>query len=133
MTQDVVQVRLPLKSSYLPVLRATVGVLAGAMEFNYDEIMQLRVAVSEVFDLVARHTASASRDNGTNELGVSFVNHHNRLEISVEAPADVAIELDGEEDEESRVLLESLMDEVEFRGDDSAIHMAKYKPGTRPR
>ncbi|MCH8993835.1 MAG: UDP-N-acetylglucosamine 1-carboxyvinyltransferase, partial [Chloroflexi bacterium] len=64
MTQDVIQMRLPLKSEYLPVLRAAVGVIAGGMEFTYDEVMQLRVAISEVFDLADYLNACGARITG---------------------------------------------------------------------
>ena len=47
MANDVFELRLPPKSQYVSILRATVGVIAGNMSFNYDEIIQIRTAVSE--------------------------------------------------------------------------------------
>ena len=35
---DTIELRLPAKADYLPVLRATVGVIAGTMSFDYDKI-----------------------------------------------------------------------------------------------
>ena len=46
--------RLPPKPEYLSVLRAAIGVIAGDISFNYDEIIQLRVAVSEAFQMTIR-------------------------------------------------------------------------------
>ena len=37
-TDDTLVLRLPLKSDYLPVLRAALGVIAGSMSFTYDEV-----------------------------------------------------------------------------------------------
>ena len=48
---DVIEIKLPPSSEYLAVVRATIGVIAGNMSFNYDEVIQLRVAASEVFSL----------------------------------------------------------------------------------
>ena len=45
MIKDTVHLRLPVKPEYLAVLRATTGVIAGNMDFNYDEVMQIRVAM----------------------------------------------------------------------------------------
>lgn len=127
LTADVIQMRLPLKPEFLPVLRATVGVIAGTMEFNYDEITQLRVAVSEVFDLAIRHSTGREEDAEIGDLSVRFVTERNRLEILIEAPANYSGELDTKEDEESVALLRSLMDTVEFGNERMAVGMAKYK------
>ena len=54
MTNDVIEVRLPPKPEYLPVIRAAVGVIVGTMFFNYDEIIQIRVAAAEAFELAIR-------------------------------------------------------------------------------
>lgn len=67
-TNDTIELRLPLKPQYLPILRATTGVVAGVVGFNYDEIMQLRVAVSEVFDLALKHVTPGSEVSEVNEL-----------------------------------------------------------------
>ena len=75
---DVIEVRLPLKADYLSVLRATVGVLAGEMSFNYDEIIQLRVAISEAFSMAVRWYTEAgpipaSTELAVRELAVRFI------------------------------------------------------------
>lgn len=67
-TNDTIELRLPLKPQYLPILRATTGVVAGVVGFNYDEIMQLRVAVSEVFDLALKHITLGRWASEVNEL-----------------------------------------------------------------
>jgi anti-sigma regulatory factor (Ser/Thr protein kinase) len=126
MTQDVIQMRLPLKAEYLPVLRAAVGVIAGGMEFTYDEVLQLRVAVSEVFDLAAGASATGSNNNGARELDVRFVPGPDRLQVEVRALAPDGVALDP--DEESRALLASLMDSVEFGRDGATVHLTKNRP-----
>ena len=51
---DAIELRLPSRPEYLTLVRAAVGVIAGGMSFNYDEIIQLRVAVSEAVQMTMR-------------------------------------------------------------------------------
>ena len=71
-TNDVIQLRLPLKPEYLTLLRAAVGVIAGTISFNYDEIMQLRAAVSEVFDLGVKSVSGKEGNSEHDELSIRF-------------------------------------------------------------
>lgn len=130
---DVIELRLPLKPEYLPILRATTGVVAGLISINYDEIMQLRVAVSELFDLAIKHVMSGERTLEVKELAVRFSVHPDKLEIVIMGPEDYTSYLNTEEGKESLWLLKSLMDEVEFGAevaDKTVVRMIKYKPST---
>lgn len=80
-TNDTIELRLPLKPQYLPILRATTGVVAGVVGFNYDEIMQLRVAVSEVFDLALKHITLGRWASEVNELAEDIAD---KLEDAIE-------------------------------------------------
>ncbi len=131
MINDVILLRLPLKPEYLPVLRATVGVIAGAISFDYNEIIQLRVAISEVFDLALKQAARQELAAEGNELAVRFTIGPGKVEILTTSPADYTSQYDSEEEKESRALLESLMDEVEISagpGGKTLVRMGKYKP-----
>jgi anti-sigma regulatory factor (Ser/Thr protein kinase) len=109
-----VELKLPPRAQYLPVLRATLGVVAGSMSFDYDEIMQLRVAVSEAFELAIEHV-QAQRDPPENvSLSVTFVAYPDRLEITVMDPGAPSGAVESAEDVESKVVIESLLDSVEF-------------------
>ncbi len=124
---DVIEIRLPLKLEYLQVLRAAVGVIAGTMSFNYDEIMHLRVAVSEVFDFVIKHVTRRERLSEVNELVIRFAVQADKMEILITHASDYTNNLDSEEDQESLALLKSLMDEVEYGDEKTVIRMAKYR------
>jgi len=113
---DVIEVRLPPAPAYLPLLRATVGVLAGIMSFNYDEIIQLRVAISEAFNLAIRWAAHESSTTSPDEILMRFVVAPDRIEILVPKRPGSIGQIDIEREEESCALLESLMDDVEFGG-----------------
>jgi len=135
LTNDVTGLRLPLRPEYIPVLRATVGVLAGTLNFDYDEIMQLRVAVSEVFELAVKQFARQGLSSELGVLDVRFVNRPDGLEILLAAPTDYLGEPKTGEGEESQALLESLMHEVEFGPEAGLVRMVKYRstPGTETR
>ena len=127
---DTIELRLPLESGYLLILRVTTGVVAGVVSFNYDEIMQLRVAVSEVFDLAMKYVTPGSRISGVNELAVRFSVHPDKIEIVIAGPRDYTSYLNREEGKENLALLRSLMDEVEFGGEvagKTVLRMVKYR------
>ena len=126
-TNDVIQLRLPLKPEYLTLLRAAVGVIAGTISFNYDEIMQLRAAVSEVFDLGVKSVSGKEGNSEHDELSIRFLPQADGLEILVTYPAGARLGLHGQEHEDNRVLLESLMDKVEFGAGKATVRMVKYK------
>ena len=127
--------RLPLKSEYFGVLRAAVGAIGGTLSFPYDEIMQLRIAVSEVLTLMMKHRTFADdlpREAGPAEyrLVVRFALEPDRIEILMTCPADYVRRLDSEEQRESEAVLGSLMDEVEYgvEGDgEMIVRMVKRK------
>ena len=126
LTSDEVRVRLPLKPEYLPVLRATVGVIAGAMNFNYDEIVQLRVAVSEVFELAMSQLTGQKSIPDVKELDVSFLAGLERLEIEMAPSTQVEHGIDITGQEESRALLDSLLDRAEPCQDNTGLRLIKY-------
>lgn len=127
MAKDVIELRVPLKSEYLLILRAITGVVAGVLSFNYDEIMQLRVAVSEIFDLAIKHL---TRTSAAGELDVRFSIHPDKIEVLIMGPKGYTGHLNREEGKESMALLQSLMDEVEFGAEVAGrtlIRIVKYK------
>ena len=133
-TNDTIELRLTLKPEYLPILRATTGVVAGVVSFNYDEIMHLRVAVSEVFDLAIKQVTPGSGLSEVNELDVHFSVHPNKIEILITGPEDYTSYLNKEAGRESLALLRSLTDELEFGAEvtgKSLLRMVKYRASMR--
>ena len=124
-TQDVIELRLPLKLEYLSVIRTTVGVIAGTLDFTYDEIMQFRVALSEIFEL-ATHLAEHEGADGPGDISFRFEPRPDGLRVRVGAAVNVVRDLVAEEQDEGRALLDSLMDGVEF-DTDGTVHMVKYR------
>ena len=128
MAVDVIEIWLPPKPEYIPVIRAAVGVIAGGMAFNYDEIIHLRVAVAEAFDLGARCLARGAPSEAS-FLEVRFTVQPDRLEVDIPSPPGRS-PCAGTEDEESRALLESLVDTVELGtggAEGPLVHLVKYR------
>lgn len=126
---DVIEVRLPRFPDYIPLLRATIGVLAGMMSFNYDEIIQLRVAISEAFGLATRWAKQEDAPTNPDEVSIRFVVAANRIEILVSNRPGVIGKIDIEREVESCAILESLMDDVRFgsgAANEPLISMTKY-------
>jgi anti-sigma regulatory factor (Ser/Thr protein kinase) len=127
---DVIALRLPPKLHYLPVVRAAMGVIAGDMSFNYDEIVQLRVAVSEAFDLAVKAAGEVITPVVITEVEVRFTIALDRLEVNIPYPREGVAQITSESNEESLALLKSLVDEVELTGGAAGtplIRLLKYR------
>ena len=124
-TPDIVELRLPLKLEYLNVIRSTVGVIAGTLDFTYEEVMQFRVALSEIFEL-ATHLAEHESADDPGDISFRFEPQPDGLGVRVGAVVNIVRDLVAEDQDESRALLDSLMDSVEF-DTDGTVHMVKYR------
>jgi anti-sigma regulatory factor (Ser/Thr protein kinase) len=129
-TPDVIELRLPLKPRYFTIFRATMGAVAGVASSNYDEIMQLRVAVSEVFDLALKHITLGRGASGVSELAIRFSVYPDKVEIVIMGSRNYTSYLNTEEGRENLALLGSLVDELEFGSEvagKTVIRMVKYR------
>ncbi|MBA7622628.1 Serine-protein kinase RsbW [subsurface metagenome] len=110
-TNNVIELRVPIKSEYLVILRAITGVVAGVISLNYADIMQVRAAVSELFDLAIKHV---SRTATPSELDVRLIIQPDKMEILIMGPKGYTNHLGREQGKETLALLRSLTDEIEF-------------------
>jgi anti-sigma regulatory factor (Ser/Thr protein kinase) len=127
---ETVDLLLPARVEYIPVLRAVAGVVAGALSFSYDEIIALRVAVSEAFGLALRHTRGGGPNGGSEGIKVSFVIAVGHLEVVIAAPGVKFAEGENAEDVESRAVLESLVNSVTIgdgRSGERVISLVKHR------
>ena len=127
---DTLELRLPPKTEYLPVVRATAGVVAGGMSFNYDEVIQVRTAVAEAFELTVRRTAQGAQIPPGLELTIRFNISPETLEVFLPTQLDVKGQPISPEEVESRALLESLVDKLELDVDANganSIRLVKYR------
>jgi hypothetical protein len=112
------------------------------MTFDYHQIVEIRVAVSEVFGLAMRRVVWQKWSSENIGLSVCLMLQPGRLEILSATQSDYADhhaipagvtghigELDAGEprdQEESLALLRSLMDKVEFGKEGAEVRMVKY-------
>jgi len=80
MTFDFIEMRFPAKAEYVSTIRLTVSGLANRMGFSYDDIEDLKVAISEAVTNAVTH---AYREDEEGEVTVGFGIYENRLEVMV--------------------------------------------------
>ncbi|MEW9677882.1 anti-sigma B factor RsbW [Lentibacillus sp. L22] len=137
---DFIEMKIPAKVEYVGVIRLSVSGVANRMGFSYEDIEDLKVAVSEAITNAVTH-AYDPEDDG--EVTIGFGVYANRLEVMV---ADYGGSFDlgqvkgsiGPYEPTESVetlregglglfLIEALMDKVEINNDHGVIVlMTKY-------
>src|SRR5690554_3908037 len=77
---DFIEMKVPAKPEYVGVIRLTVSGLANRLGFSYEEIEDLKVAISEAVTNAVKH---AYKENETGEVTVGFGLYEDRLEIMI--------------------------------------------------
>ena len=120
--------------TFVNVLRAAAAILAGDLGFPYDQTIQLRVAVSEMYDLVFEGPSQEETRRRTT-VSVRFDLSARGIGVSLLGASTLAI---GDEDRpetiEGAEVLASLVDELVITplGDGRTIvHVRKYSPAVR--
>ncbi len=123
--RDVVELRIPRKPEYVSVARLAVSGIAGRMEFSYDEVEDIKLAVGEA---CANAIQEMLHSPGAEPIVVRCQCETSVLRIEVIRPGDGrAPSVDDEPI--SKMLMEVLMDEVEVNEDSQGgmhVTMTKY-------
>lgn len=82
---DFIEIKVPAKAEYVGVLRLTVSGIASRMGFSYEDIEDLKVALSEAATNVVAH---AYEKKEVGELTLGFGVFPDRLEIMVSDRGD---------------------------------------------
>lgn len=119
LNNDKFHLNVPSKSDYIRVVRLTTSGICSNMNFNIDEIEDIKVCVSE-----ACNNVIAQKDKA--QIDLDYEISKKGLEIKVK---DVLKDLsnkgiDNFDGELGILIISSLMDEVEFT--DEGIKMVKY-------
>ncbi len=77
---DFVELKVPAKPEYVGVVRLSVSGIANRMGFSYDDIEDMKVAISEAITNAVKH---AYNETGEGEVTIGFGIHMNRIEIMV--------------------------------------------------
>ncbi|PRZ11977.1 serine/threonine-protein kinase RsbW [Laceyella sediminis] len=136
---DLVNLTIPAKPDYVGIARLAVSGIANRMGFSYDDIEDLKLAVSEACTNAVDHAYCG----GDGEIEVSCNIFSNRLEIEVvdrgnsfnieeiekrTGPIEVGPTMNALRERGLGVfLMRSLMDHVDIKGDNGVIvTMTKY-------
>lgn len=137
---DLIKMSIPAKTDYIGAIRLTISGIANRIGFSYEEIEELKVAVSEAVTNAITH---AYENDESGEISLGFGIYEDRLEMMV---ADTGVSFDFEEIqdeigpytndeplEEMReggfglFLINSLMDEVKIHDNQgTVVVMTKY-------
>ncbi|WP_010651741.1 anti-sigma B factor RsbW [Oceanobacillus massiliensis] len=77
---DFIEIKVPAKAEYVGVVRLTMSGIANRMGFSYEDIEDLKVAVSEAITNAVTHAYSEA-DQG--EITIGFGVYDNRIEIMI--------------------------------------------------
>jgi len=137
---DFIEMKIPAKPEYVGVIRLTLSGIANRMGFSYDDIEDLKIAVSEAITNAVQH---AYKKNEDGEINIGFALYHDRLKVMVSDNGksfDVikVKQQSGPYEHDQPVeflregglglyLIETLMDEVHIHQDDGvAVFMTKF-------
>ncbi len=137
---DYVEIRIPSKPQYVSVIRLTISGIATRIGFSYDQIEDLKIAVSEAVTNVVQH---AYRDNEEGEIVIGSALYKHKIEIMVSDYGnsftfeEIKSKIGPYREDENIALLregglglylmESLMDEVRVNNEGGVtVFMTKY-------
>jgi len=124
---DVVELRIPRKPEFVSVARLAVSGIAGRMDFSYDEVEDIKLAVGEACTAAMTDAAPGS---AAVPITIRCESGADRISIDVVDPAAGGRGGKSEQGDEpiSRLLMEVLMDEVDVREDaDGAVSLRMTK------
>ncbi|MDQ0155646.1 anti-sigma B factor RsbW [Robertmurraya andreesenii] len=143
---DYIEIKIPAKPEYVGVVRLTSSGIAGRMGFSYDDIEDLKIAISEACTNAVQH---AYKSTNIGEVVIGFALFKDRLEVMVAdhgesfnfqelksqlGPYDqegVSVEI-MREGGLGLYLIESLMDEVRIQHKEGVtVYMTKYLEGEK--
>jgi serine/threonine-protein kinase RsbW len=132
---------VPAKPEYVGVVRLTVSGVANRLGYSYDDIEDIKIAVAEACTNVVNHAYKEKSD--TNNMHLNFGVYEDRLELVVSdqggtIDVDFLVQERGPVKSEQSIedlqegglglfLIETLMDDVEIRGESGVmIIMTKF-------
>lgn len=118
---DNVTLVLPAKSEYVSTARLTASSVANRIGFNIDEVEDIKVAVSEVCNMILSRVGDK-----ISQYKISFEINSNKLEITFTGDGTELGCFDGKvENEYGLYIMKALMDSVELCNNNHSIVMTK--------
>ncbi len=120
-SNDNVSLILPARREYVSTARLTASSIANRLGFNIDEVEDIKVAVSEVCNILL-----AKETDETIRYRINFAINGNMLTITFEGEnAPLNCMKDSFENEYGLYIMQALMDSVELCSDSKSIVMTK--------
>ncbi|RUL53671.1 anti-sigma B factor RsbW [Lysinibacillus antri] len=137
---DYIELRIPAKPQYVSVMRLTISGLATRVGFSYDQIEDMKIAVSEAITNVVQH---AYNDGEDGDIVIGSALYSDKIEVMISdcgnsfnfevVRANIGPYHENDNVERLRegglglFLMETLMDEVRFNNDGGVtVFMTKY-------
>ncbi|MBU8880532.1 anti-sigma B factor RsbW [Bacillus sp. FJAT-29790] len=142
---DYIEMKIPAKPEYIGVIRLTLSGIASRMGYAYDDIEDLKIAISEACTNAVQH---AYKNDEGGEIIVGFGLYENKLEMMIAdsgksfnfeqtkselGPYSASSSIDQlSEGGLGLYLIETLMDEVRVLNNSGVtVFMVKYLSGER--
>jgi serine/threonine-protein kinase RsbW len=119
---DVVELRIPAKAEWVAVARLAVAAVASRLDFSVEDIEDVRLAIAEACTNVIRHAPLGEQ--------IAIRCEASATELSVDVHGGPAVRLRADfrsEDGLGIVIIQSLMDAVEYRAETSGIVLQMIK------
>ena len=117
------------------VLRGAGTIIAGDMDFPYDRMVQIRVAVSEMYDILCQPPSQENGGEGGTEVWARFTPRADGTEVSLSGFSRTPVEMtDGPSGIDGLEVLRSIVDELSVTAEEdgkTTLWIAKRKSPNR--
>lgn len=121
MSDDQIRLSLPALPEFARLARLTVAGVANRLDFSYDEVEDLRIAVGEACSMLV---AAAEHDRGERRIDIVF--HLGDGVLGVDVAGGAGVELRDDEGLSS-MILDAVVDDVEIDPDSGTIRLHKRR------
>lgn len=121
---EVIELALPINPAYVSAARLTASSIANRMNFDIEEIEDIKTAVSEACTYLIRR--NSKRDDGNGKFNINFILHTMSLEINFTCELSEGDSVD-DDDKMGIIMIKALMDEVSLHSESLSMIEIKMK------
>jgi len=118
---DVVELRIPAKAEWVAVARLAVAAVASRSDFSVEDIEDVRLAIAEACTNVIRDAEPGA------QIDIRCESERESLSVTVRGGAAVRLRVDGSEAGLGVIIIQSLMDSVEYRIEPDGVVLGMVK------
>jgi serine/threonine-protein kinase RsbW len=119
---DIVELRIPAKAEWVAVARLAIAAVSSRLDFSVEDIEDVRLAIAEACTSVIKHAEPGEQ--------IDIRCHATPSELTVDVRGGLAVRLRADvrsEDGLGIVIIQSLMDAVEYRAEPTGIVLQMSK------